>query len=171
MLQPAMQSDTRARGFVILMFNLRQRQVLVAATAVPLITASALAAASTPTAAAVDWTTFSSPSGNITCRISELAATCRIEERDWTAPVLRDPMCGSRPADIPHISAGAMRSMILCSETSGPIVTATPEFALPFGESLTAGQLTCASAPSGMTCTDAGTGNYFNVSRESYEIT
>ena len=171
MLQPAMQSDTRASGIVIHVLNMRQRQLLVAATAVPLMTASALAAASTPTAAAVDWTTFSSPSGNIVCRISELAATCRIGEREWTAPVLGDPMCGSRPADILHISAGAMRSMILCRETSGPIENATPEFALPFGESLTAGQLTCTSTPSGITCTDAGTGNYFEMSRESYEIT
>lgn len=46
-----------------------------------------------------------------------------------------------------------------------------PQFALAYGESLSAGPLTCTSAPSGMTCTDASTGNYFRVSRESFDIT
>lgn len=144
------------------------RGVQVAAVAVG---AAVVWAAPMPTAAAVDWTTFGSPSGNIVCRISELAATCRIAERDWAAPVLGDPICGSLPADILHIAAGAMGSMILCRESSGPIETAVPEFALPYGESVAAGQLTCTSAPSGVTCTDSGSGNYFRVSRESYEIT
>ncbi|QFS94181.1 hypothetical protein FIV07_25795 [Mycobacterium sp. THAF192] len=100
-----------------------------------------------------------------------MAATCRIGERDWRAPVLGDPICGSKPADILHMAAGAMGSMILCRESSGPIETAAPQFALAYGESLSAGPLTCTSAPSGMTCTDASTGNYFRVSRESFDIT
>ena len=32
------------------------------------------------------------------------------------------------------------------------------------------GTLTCGSEPTGMTCTDSGTGHYFRTSRETYEL-
>ncbi|WP_156764930.1 hypothetical protein [Mycobacterium sp. 1081908.1] len=42
--------------------------------------------------------------------------------------------------------------------------------ALGFGQTRSLGTITCNSEPAGVTCTDAGTGHFFRVSRESYQL-
>jgi hypothetical protein len=41
---------------------------------------------------------------------------------------------------------------------------------LGYGDTHTAGQITCGSEPSGVTGTNSSTGHFFGISRESYEL-
>jgi hypothetical protein len=41
---------------------------------------------------------------------------------------------------------------------------------LDYGQTKSVGVMTCASEPSGVTCTDTSTGHFFRVSRDSYEL-
>jgi hypothetical protein len=41
---------------------------------------------------------------------------------------------------------------------------------LDYGQTHRVGSITCASEPSGVTCTDTSTGHFFRVSRESYQL-
>ncbi len=41
---------------------------------------------------------------------------------------------------------------------------------LDYGQTRSAGVITCDSEPSGMTCTNTTTGHFFTVSRESYQL-
>jgi hypothetical protein len=41
---------------------------------------------------------------------------------------------------------------------------------LGYGQTRSLGTITCGSEPGGMTCTDASTGHFFRVSRESYRL-
>ena len=38
------------------------------------------------------------------------------------------------------------------------------------GQTKSVGLMTCASEPSGVTCTDTSSGHFFRVSRDSYEL-
>jgi hypothetical protein len=42
--------------------------------------------------------------------------------------------------------------------------------ALNYGQTRSAGAITCDSERPGMTCTDSGTGHFFRLSRESYQL-
>ena len=41
---------------------------------------------------------------------------------------------------------------------------------LAYGQTQSAGSITCDSEPSGATCTDASTGHFFWVSHDSYQV-
>jgi hypothetical protein len=41
---------------------------------------------------------------------------------------------------------------------------------LEYGQTRSAGTITCDSEPSGMTCTDSTAGHFFRVSGESYQL-
>jgi hypothetical protein len=41
---------------------------------------------------------------------------------------------------------------------------------LDYGQTRSLGAITCDSEPSGMTCTDAGSGHFFRLSRDSYQV-
>jgi hypothetical protein len=45
-----------------------------------------------------------------------------------------------------------------------------PQQVLDYGQRRSVGTLVCDSEPSGMTCTDTSTGNFFRASRESYQL-
>jgi hypothetical protein len=41
---------------------------------------------------------------------------------------------------------------------------------LNYGDKWSVNSITCDSEPSGMTCTDAGTGHFFRIARDSYGV-
>jgi hypothetical protein len=41
---------------------------------------------------------------------------------------------------------------------------------LDYGQTRSLGSITCDSEPSGLTCTDTGSGHFFRLSRESYDV-
>ena len=123
--------------------------------------------AAAPDARAADDAVFASPSGNIVCSMTDRSASCDVAERDWSGPAVEgDPLCGLREADRVFLPVSGPAAIYCRNDT----LISTEEFILGYGQSHTVGPLTCTSAPSGVTCTDADTGQFFRVSRESYEL-
>ncbi|CAN5839316.1 hypothetical protein BH10ACT9_BH10ACT9_55310 [soil metagenome] len=107
---------------------------------------------------------FTSPSGNIGCFIDVDYVRCDIAERSWTPP--------ARPADCEFdygqgiaFAAGEAPAFVCAGDTS---LWAGP--ALAFGESLSAGSMSCQSLETGITCRDDSTGTGFTISREEYSL-
>ena len=116
---------------------------------------------------------FASPSGNIVCAMhtpdstGQPAASCEIAEHDWVAPPESSYGCS--------LAAGSNQFRLDQGEPAGFACMTQhlpPAFEQPldYGATRSIGSITCASEPSGMTCADAGTGHYFRVSEESYDI-
>jgi hypothetical protein len=149
-------------------------------TKLALIAASTVAAtiASSATARAVvtDEYNFQTPSGNIGCTMLDqggdtgVVATCKTKDHTWVAPsqgsghdceyggpdlklFQGDPAC-----------AGVWPNQIWLQQRENTLPT------LAYGQTHTLGTITCDSALSGVTCTDSGTGHFFRVSRDSYQL-
>jgi len=115
---------------------------------------------------------FSSPSGNIKCALRPggggdgLNAVCEVTDRAFPP----DP----RPAACPSPYPWAEQFMTITSTGAsagacvGDVLVPHESNVLPYGASLTNGDLTCSSAEDGMTCTDTATGNGFTVSKASF---
>ena len=58
-------------------------------------------------------------------------------------------------------------AQFVCGADTAQAPAADP---LPYGESITAGQMSCESAESGITCRDAESGAGFTISREAYAL-
>lgn len=138
-----------------------------AAVAVWAVGLCCLLAVAAPHARAADNAVFASPSGNIVCSMTDRSASCDVAEHDWTGPPVEgDPLCGLREADRVLLPLSGPAGIFCRNDT----LISTQEFTLDYGQSHSVGPLTCTSAPSGITCTNANTGHYFRVSRESYEL-
>lgn len=135
-----------------------------------LITAATIALS--PAAHADDAGAFQSPSGNIGCLIGTLVGAgddnfvyCQIHGRPlWVAP--------PQPPDCPLVWGSrlvlkrGMTADFACYAQSLP----APGQVLGYGQRRSVGTIVCDSEPAGMTCTDTSTGNFFRVSRESYQL-
>jgi hypothetical protein len=112
---------------------------------------------------------FQSPSGNIICGIGFINnsgfALCEIGNHTWVAPP-RPLSCEGGWGDRIGMDEGSAPALNCHTDT----LRGTAPPTLPYGTSRAAGQINCDSAPSGVTCTDAGTGHFFRISRESYEL-
>ncbi|MBC3191601.1 hypothetical protein H7X46_11055 [Pseudonocardia sp. C8] len=103
---------------------------------------------------------FTSPTGNIACRIDDGAARCDVEDRTWT------PRGASGCAEAGLVVDGAARARATCDGTPArPGGTA-----LRYGTHVTHGDLTCVSRRSGVECRDARSGHGFVASRASYRL-
>jgi hypothetical protein len=107
---------------------------------------------------------FTSPTGAIGCILDDTYVRCDVQEHTWTLP--------PRPADCEFdygqgvgMATGQRAEIVCAGDTT--LFAGDP---LPYGQSVTAGPLSCRSAETGVTCRDAGTGHGFTVARESYEI-
>ena len=127
--------------------------------------AASVMALSGVTAQADDSQSFVSPSGNITCGLGtfngKASATCEIRDYSFTAP-----HCTQGGGNEFSVTEGQPATPRCHTDTN--FVPGRP--VLQYGQSRSAGPITCDSAPSGMTCTDTSTGHYFRVSRESYQL-
>jgi len=118
--------------------------------------------ADAPTAAPVPVTKFVSPSGNISCAISEQFARCDVAEKTWDA--------GAPPPDCTEtFGAGVV------VDASGPRVTCAEDSlvgggggTLEYGRDVTVGDFSCTSSEAGMRCAQASTKLGFSVSRRAY---
>lgn len=157
--------------------------VIVPGTASPEVSA-------TPTTAITTVSTqFVSPTGNLTCSMSDDYATCEIRERDYVAaaPASCDLDWGARV----EVSDGAAR-MVCHGDTmngmanvdtvespptwlgsAGRIVDngfGQPAYALDYGRSLTVGTFTCSMAEDGVRCSDNRTGHGFQLQRSRVDL-
>jgi hypothetical protein len=112
-----------------------------------------------------EYTHFRSPSANVGCVIKPGYARCDIDERDWSPP--------PRPADCEWDYGQGIAiatdepAQFVCAGDTTQAPDADP---LPYGESITAGQMSCESAETGITCRDAQSGSGFTISREAYRL-
>lgn len=112
---------------------------------------------------------FQTPSGNIGCGIGPMEgkafAGCEIREHSYSVPPRPSPCMGSWGSRI-SIHQGAPAEMTCHSDT-----ILGPGFpVLQYGQSRSFGSMNCQSQESGITCTDQGSGHYFVLSRDSYEL-
>lgn len=112
---------------------------------------------------------FQAPSGNIACMLGGAlngAVECDIADHTYVVPP-RPPDCPLTFGDRFRLDPGQAPVMSCHSDTvriPGGMQT------LDYGRTLSLGPISCNSESAGMTCTDAGTGHFFRVSRESYEL-
>lgn len=129
-------------------------------------TAAAVAAVAVPAIAHADSKYFKSPSGNITCVLNKNLVECDISEYTYTPPP--PPECAQ------HITWGNRFTLSPgkpgAIECHGDTTQMAGEPTLDYGQTITAGTLTCTSEQSGVKCSDTGSGHYFRVSRDSYQL-
>jgi hypothetical protein len=119
-----------------------------------------------PAAAHADSQYFQSPSENIVCTLDSAGAACDIKEYTYQPPP--PPECAK------HIKWG--NRFTLAPGTPGALachgdtLRVAGEQTLNYGQTISAGSITCASDLSGMKCTDTSSGHYFQVSKDSYNL-
>ena len=130
------------------------------------VTAAAAAAVLPPAAHADESYQFQSPTGNVGCSVSPGGATCEINKYTWFIPPPPDYLVGGR-GNVFLLTRGAEPvAGVWHSDHQFPDGAPT----LDYGQSRTAGTITCASGTAGVTCTDSSTGHFFRVSRDSYQV-
>jgi hypothetical protein len=113
---------------------------------------------------------FQTPSGNILCWLAENTATCRII--DYTYSVQQLPADCTSPGwpSSFWLYQGNPPSLKCDADPPGTYHGLRAHTTLDYGQTQSAGVMTCDSAPSGVTCTDTSTNHFFRVSRDSYEL-
>jgi hypothetical protein len=110
---------------------------------------------------------FTSPTGNIGCIVSDkYGARCDIRKRDWPR--------GPRPSGCPSFEdygqglwvARKGRGHIVCAGDTA-LTTGHP---LAYGHSRSIGRFTCVSHTTGMTCRNRRNGHGFTLARERYRL-
>jgi hypothetical protein len=119
-----------------------------------------------PATSHADSNDFQSPSGNIFCMLGADGAACDINDYTYQPPP--PPECGK------HLPWGSRFTLTSgkpgAIECHGDTLRVAGEPTLGYGQTASAGTITCDSELSGMTCTDASTGHYFRVSRDSFNL-
>jgi hypothetical protein len=112
---------------------------------------------------------FQSPSGNIGCEMGttdrQAFARCEIGLRTWSAPA-RPESCEGGWGDRVELRQGSAPHLECRTDT----LRGHPLPILAYGDSWRTGSITCGSAPTAMTCTDASTGRSFSLSRELFNL-
>jgi hypothetical protein len=117
---------------------------------------------------------FQSPSGDISCNLVNYPPTdklgfgknfvqCDIVNQSWVPP--RPPPEG-RP-DATSTVVLVRGQLPIVGYSPGTLAAADP---VNYDQPLSAGVITCSSEQAAVKCTDASTGHFFRVSRESYEL-
>jgi hypothetical protein len=134
------------------------------------LTAGAVAAVPVPASARADtYYQFQSPSGDVFCGMGSLGnkafANCEVTDPTYVTPPRPDRCEGAWGGRF-AMNQGTAPALV-CSSDS---LRGTGLPTLSYGSSWPVNPITCGSEPAGMTCTDASTGHYFRVSRDSYEL-
>ncbi|EHB59345.1 hypothetical protein MycrhDRAFT_1781 [Mycolicibacterium rhodesiae JS60] len=109
-------------------------------------------------------TGFTSPSGNVGCMIEPSYVRCDILERDWSPPP-RPAGCEFDYGQGIGLAPGQAARFVCAGDTA--LGGGAP---LAYGESISAGTLSCTSTPSAMSCRDAQSGRGFSIARQSYDF-
>lgn len=129
------------------------------ASPTPTTTPTPTAATPTPNPQPVD---FVSPSGNIACTVAADRAECHIGSYDYEAPAAGE--CPATWGDMLAVTANG--SDWVCHHVEPVAGTEV----LGYGDDVTVGDLTCASAENGVTCRHDPSGASFRISRDSFDM-
>lgn len=143
------------------MTNITKLTVMAAATIAAAIALPATAHAGIPPS-------FQTPSGNIMCWVAEDTAACRIVDYTYSAQQQDCPSPGG-PNEF-WLKEGAPAVLKCSDDPPGTYAGLRTSVTLDYGQTKHVGVMTCASEPSGVTCTDTSTGHFFRVSLDSYEL-
>lgn len=121
-------------------------------------------------------TTFSAPSGRISCSLTPVKgegpfARCDISEKTWKADPPADGCAGrwgGDPDQRGSVGVGDGDSAVLCATDD---LGASPGPKVAYGSTITMGQTTCTVDRNGVTCKNAATGKGFAVKRDAYDLT
>ncbi len=108
---------------------------------------------------------FASPTGNITCSITDAGARCDVVERSWTLP--------PRPAGCTGAyGTGAVLEPGRPAELScaGDVLDTAGVGVLAYGRAVRYAGITCSSRETGVLCEDTGSGHGFEVARAAYRV-
>ena len=148
--------------------------------AVGMVAPAAFAFGAAPAQADDNYQQFASPSGKIRCILDGAAArppvaACQIGDHSYAATpgLARDQNGGRCP---PGSDLGrdfrldqGRTAYVTC--TYSALGSGFGDWSpLAYGQTRSLGAITCDSEPAGMTCTDSGTGHFFRVSSESYQL-
>jgi len=146
--------------------------ITTTATAAPEASSTASSSSTTSPAAQVRVVSadglhyFRTPSGNIACEMAQDHARCEIAKPDFEPP--------AKPSDCEFDYGSAIavdgnaRAEFLC--ISDTVFGAPGTFELAYGEGVSNGSVTCASAESGLTCATADGSHGFELSRAAYRL-
>lgn len=142
--------------------------VKITATLSVWLTLGALALPLAAIARAASYYSFQSPSGNIQCGVGTLEnafAICEIRDHTWVAPPRPTP-CEGGWGDRISMDQGSAPALACHTDT----VKGTGYPTLQYGQTYSVDAITCDSETSGITCTDNGTGHYFRLANDDYEL-
>jgi hypothetical protein len=107
---------------------------------------------------------FLTPSKNISCLMTSESARCDIRTKSWKPP--------AKPADCQldwgngvAVDAAGTGTVVCAGDTVLGAKTT-----LPYGEAVKVGKFVCASASSGVRCSNTASGHGFTLSRQSYTV-
>lgn len=137
--------------------------------AVPIVAAIA-ALGPAATAGADPFYQFQSPSGDVTCVMAAFQgdtplASCGVSEPTYVMPP-RPQSCEGAFGDQIDLVQGSSPAMVCHTDTTRGSGLPT----LQTGETRSVASLTCTGEPAAITCTDAGTGHFFRISRAAYTL-
>lgn len=145
--------------------------------AAPMIAAAAIslslaAAAHAGTDAPGD-ITFKSPTGNIACDIAPNiggAASCEIRDHAWPTPASSNGQICDFAFGGQHFNlVPGEAADVTCFQGASLIDSPNMEI-LDYGQTRSFGTITCDSEKNGITCTDSGTGHFFRLSSDTYQV-
>lgn len=114
---------------------------------------------------------FTTPSGNISCQMSDTSATsdgdarCDVAQRSWQAPPKPADCAGDYGAGA--TVSGAEKAQLTCATDT----VADPDLeVLQYGQAVSYGGVVCDSQETGVRCVNRATGHGFRVARASYDL-
>lgn len=133
----------------------------------PTAPVTAIVPSSPPTATGVaDLSTFRLPSGNISCDITDEAATCVIASFAYTPPSA--DTCSGTVGHVLVVDANG--ASIPCRRGDAPAVAGRDTPVLDYGRTTSAHGFTCESSRSGVSCRHDASGHQFTVARAAYSL-
>ncbi|OBG81190.1 hypothetical protein A5701_10650 [Mycobacterium sp. E3305] len=145
-------------------YNVIMKASMVAA--VPLLAAATAAGP----AHAEPFYHFQSPSGDVTCVMAAFGAdapraSCGVTDPTYVMPP-RPQSCMGAFGDQVDIVQGSSPAMVCHTDTTRGVGLPT----LQAGDTRSVAALTCKGEPAAVTCTDSGTGHFFRLSREAFNL-
>lgn len=168
--------------------HIRLKPIRTIARLVPLALSTLAATIALPATAHADFNyeRFQSPSGDIVCVMlrdhsawdpadyGKGEGTCQVQYFNYPAPPRQYVGADGQVSTCYLNGWGGQFSLpegrpphLSCV---GGDLTYLPVPTLEYGQSTSRGSITCASEPSGMTCTDTSSGRFFHVSPDSYQL-